>query len=419
MKTPHLHASLFFLSLTFYPVSGQWVNTEGPEISGAIYSLILHGTDLYAGAYPTMADFSGWYGGGVFSIAENGSSSWVAKGMEGHYVLSLVAYGNKLFAGLDSGLYCSSDNGMSWERSSLHNKPVSSLTVNENFIFAGTDSGVFRSADSGSTWNCVGQKNKWIVVLHATDETIFSGSHNGLFSSSGDNGITWSSVATGSPHGSIRTITAIGNELFVGTEMTSSSDTGGVFRSVKTDSTWTPWSSMNPELSAFYAINSLAGYNGWIFAGTADGLYISKDSGMSWSNTGLTGSIRSLCTGNGFIFAGRVVNLNSECVVWRRPLSDFEDSTHNLVSPKKPVAQPIFNMFSHTGSLTYTLSSAGFVRFGLYTLSGRAIAAAKKEYQQAGIHHIKLRGHQRLSGWYTVSLATNGYTVNRRVFLDH
>jgi hypothetical protein len=64
-------------------------------------------------------------------------------------------YGNDIFAGTDSGVFLSTNNGTSWVAvdSGLTEHEVYSIAVSGNNIFAGTYSGcIFLSVNKGKSW---------------------------------------------------------------------------------------------------------------------------------------------------------------------------------------------------------------------------------------------------------------------------
>src|SRR5215471_17093453 len=61
--------------------------------------------------------------------------------------------GNTLFAGTSpTGVFKSTNNGIAWNAANngIADKSVFSLIADNNFLFAGADSGVFRSPDNGA-----------------------------------------------------------------------------------------------------------------------------------------------------------------------------------------------------------------------------------------------------------------------------
>src|ERR1700679_3946017 len=108
MKNSNALLALFF-SLAFgtaSDVSAQWVQTSGPYGEG-ITALIASGSNLFAGTY----------GNGVFLSTDN-SASWnaVNGGLSGRAltVNALVEFDSDLFAGTDSGVSRTTNEGLSW-----------------------------------------------------------------------------------------------------------------------------------------------------------------------------------------------------------------------------------------------------------------------------------------------------------------
>ena len=128
----------------------QWVQTNGP-CGGHVYAFASIGTDLFAGLE-----------NGVYRSTNNGDSwTTVNAGIEPGTVQSLAVAGTKLFAGtLNNGVFLSTDNGGTWTAASsgLVKRMIYSLAImpegaGGTNMFAGTSGdGVYRSTNSGMTW---------------------------------------------------------------------------------------------------------------------------------------------------------------------------------------------------------------------------------------------------------------------------
>ncbi len=117
----------------------SWTAVDSGLTYSSVYSLVVSGTNLFAGTY----------GGGVFLSTNNGTS-WTAvdSGLTYSSVYSLVVSGTNLFAGTyGGGVFLSTNNGTSWTAvdSGLTDSVVASLAVSGANLFAGTySSGVWR-----------------------------------------------------------------------------------------------------------------------------------------------------------------------------------------------------------------------------------------------------------------------------------
>ena len=69
---------------------------------------------------------------------------------------------------------------------------IYTLAVSESVLFAGTDSGVFRSTDNGVSWAPCdsGLLKTQARIIEVNGSNLLAGMSNGLFLST-DNGISW------------------------------------------------------------------------------------------------------------------------------------------------------------------------------------------------------------------------------------
>ena len=138
-----------------------------------------------------------------------------------------------------------------WERTMEFYGNILSFTVCPDLggtdIFAGTDgSGVFKSTDNGTTWNNSGLADTSILSLESRSdgEYIFAGTYGSGVCRSMNRGLTWSASNIGLSNLIVRSISLISN-----------------------------------------------GAQGlYLFAGTAEGLFISYDFGINWSYIDFVGN---------------------------------------------------------------------------------------------------------------------------------
>ncbi len=141
--------------------------------------------------------FIGTNGGGVYRSSDN-VLNWnlVNNGLNGSLlsVYYLSVFGPSLFAAytedpssrLSYGTFLSTDRGVNW-------KPITTLTerasVVEAFVmigtnlFAGTNTGVYLSTDNGTTWVSVdsGLTNSFVTSLVVIGTNFFAGTHGEVF----------------------------------------------------------------------------------------------------------------------------------------------------------------------------------------------------------------------------------------------
>ncbi|MBL8207926.1 MAG: hypothetical protein JNM09_27075 [Blastocatellia bacterium] len=202
-------------------------------------------------------------------------------------VRALVVNGTTLFAGANSGVWSTADNGTTWTQvnSGLSTTDVRALVLSGTTLYAGTNGGgVFRSADNGATWTATntGLTNLIVLSLAGNGTDVYAGTYGGgVFRLSGT---TWTAVNTGlSETAQVYSLLINGNDVYAGGQLVVN-DTRHIYRSTDRGAKWTATGgtdasvSVNPPAQVYaMAVN---GTN--LFAATYDGLYRSTDSGTTW-----------------------------------------------------------------------------------------------------------------------------------------
>jgi photosystem II stability/assembly factor-like uncharacterized protein len=304
-KTP-LMKKIIYLFITFLILinhaNAQWQQTSLDN--NYVESLAIKGDTIVAGT-----------GDGSVYFSSNSGSSWEATGLTNTFfhVISLAISGNNIFAVLElAGVALSSDNGVTWievDSGLTDCGNVHCLAVKWDTIFAGTNSGVFLSTNNGGIWTQVnGLTDTVINALAVSGNNIYAGTTNGLFSST-DNGANWTALnigCTGYPYTNISSLFIAGDTIYAGTNC-------GVFFSTNNGDNW------YPAVTVFDAKSfTISGNN--IYAGVVGGVFLFSNNGNGWAsaNIGLTDKIvYSLAIFGSDIFAG------TNSGVLKRPLSDI------------------------------------------------------------------------------------------------
>ena len=281
-----------------------WQQTNGPY-GGAVHSLAINASNhIFAGT-----------DSGVYRSTNNGVL-WMAGGLTNISVSGLATSpGGNLFAGTYHGVYRSTDEGISWTQitTGLTDTLVSGIFVNETGrIFFGTfyDNGTFgtlyRSTDDGNSWISTGLMDVGFIsfAANAGGDIFVGAAYNPVVYRSTDNGGSWTNHWLGldySPDVSSLAIDSNGRLL-------AGMNYGGrvLWRSPDNGDSWTEVDLGLMGIS--YVSSLLVNSNGHIFAGTDNGILRSTDSGSNWSqiNSGLTDTVVTclLPNSNGYIFAG-------------------------------------------------------------------------------------------------------------------
>ncbi|MBI4671384.1 MAG: hypothetical protein HY741_06905 [Chloroflexi bacterium] len=248
---------------THMPVTSLAVHPRAPEI-------IFAGTYDPVGVYSTRDVHAGWQPDRT--------------GLPAAPVLALLARERELFAGTAAGLYRRAWDANYWERTD----PVPEVAVNAlassetGEIFAATDGrGIWTSDDDGKIWSRLpGLDDEALFSILPLDaQTFFAGTAgHGVFVTR-NRGTAWDHVARfeNAYAPLLARDPREAKTIFVGPR-------GGLYRSRDAGLTWDALGG-GIEKQIVYALLSYSSSNGdsHLLAGTAgDGLWVSRDDGMSW-----------------------------------------------------------------------------------------------------------------------------------------
>jgi len=274
------------LSLAGWASAGQNTWTEAGGLDSDINVIIAHPQEtgtLYAAGE-----------NGVFRSVDGGEWVSISEGLASSTVLSLAidggGDGDRMYAGLNAGLYTSDDGGQSWTPIGAVGPGILSLAVGpEGFVYAGTlGRGIHVSESAGAEWRTTDELSSSLVFDLTTtpvDGTAYAATASGLYRTQ-DGGLSWNLVGSDLRELSIRDIDLSKEDvetLFVGTFG------AGVFKSSDFGIHWAPINQGLDDLS----VRSLevSRRDRLLYAATSTGgFYRSSDGGQSWNpvNDGLT-----------------------------------------------------------------------------------------------------------------------------------
>ncbi len=242
---------------------------------------------------------AGTYGGGLFRTSDSGVT-WIPanSGARTPYLRALVTVDSSVFVATSGGgVQRSTDFGMSWGPSGtgMIFTWAWALAGVSSRLYCGTNgSGMFVSTNAGVTWSGIstGLQDPYSLSIAFIDTLIFVGAGHGVYRSS-DAGQSWNLTGLTSVY--VDALAVLGKTIIAG------SNDDGVHVSTDDGETWTisPASLTNPY------VNSLAVYKGLIFAGTNGGVFVSADTGASWTNIGLSPDwVMALAVADSFLVAG-------------------------------------------------------------------------------------------------------------------
>jgi photosystem II stability/assembly factor-like uncharacterized protein len=342
-------------------VGATWIDVSTGLGNGGIQALLFDGTTLFAG---TPADAVG-----IFR-STNGGTSWepAAAGLPvASLIRGQIAFGPHAFAGTEGdGIYRSSDHGNTWTKTDVNNsllahQLVFAFCAKDNALYAGAGNGIYKSTDGGTTFQRTLNGFPPNINVTAYSLTVSSGNIlaavnisfspsqglEGIFYSP-DDGSNWHQanlplqptfVSAVASDGTSRGYAGVYGQSFSVTGLYESTDAGITWASrtdvlqvdierlavkgsnVLASTLFTgffstdfgeTWGSSTPGVCLPFGCG-VATYtlrDDSIFAGNSAGMFLSTDSGASWTdiNQGFPTCpvpvVEASCADNNYLFAG-------------------------------------------------------------------------------------------------------------------
>jgi len=281
-----------------------WNAVNTGLISTDIYTIVANDSNVFA------ADL---YGGGVF-LSSNQGNSWQSRnnGLPFNSQYRVLLYtGTNLYAGTNHGLILSANNGSTWSISNANIAP-NCLTNSGTDLYAGSLQRVYKY--SGGNWyTSLSLFSGDLFSLGINGNSILAGTWGDGIYISNDTGYTWHAANNG-----INTAGIVYSFAFAGPNILAGTDNPyGFYISSDNGNSWIA-DSVFPG-TAYSMVKS--GTN--IFAAASGGVFLSTDSGLTWTdvNNGLPidhYEVRALAISGTDIYVGTLGG-----GVWRRPLSQM------------------------------------------------------------------------------------------------
>lgn len=293
--------SVFFqYSISTIKIKGNSIFVSGDYDSGDVlvshdfgmtwsrYNLGLIDTETNALSISGSTIYAGTDGGVYSSVNEGRSWREINNGLLSESVSAMISTGSSIMVSTyTNSIFQTGNDGISWDRvnNGIETKEIYSLLSDGSNVYCGNAEGIFLSKDLGKTWISKndGSSPLWVPTTFFNQGTkIFAGTNRRVIMVSEDRGETWSqhNKEVGFPANEwswIYSLSIEGSNIIVGTSY------HGIYTSFDNGNTWR---NTLTRVSTGTAVKSIIRTNSKIFAATTDGIYVSENSGASWTYLG-------------------------------------------------------------------------------------------------------------------------------------
>lgn len=346
--------------------------------------------------------FAGSFAAGVFRSADNGAS-WTETddGVTNRAINSLlVAPHGEVFVATQSGVFKSVDSGESWTKSDsgMTSKWTNDLCSDSSGrLFAATNGGgMFVSSDTGGSWLPVGGgviAPTIRKVVCGPNGAMYAGCYPGGVYRSSDTGVQWQFLSNAFSQGeSVETLAVDSSgHIAAATGLTlKCSDDNGI--------SWTTVSYAFPN-RLWTVFLDRAGH---IYQSTEGGkVYRSDDLGATWTDfsSGLPvngQAISSFAIGDdGYLFAGTGNGVYRSVESILSSVQGFDNLVREFnLAPNYP------NPFNPTTTITYSVPHRSYVFLAVFNILGQKLADLVDGEINAGVHEIRFDARSLASGVY-------------------
>ncbi len=390
--------AIFAVSCAASCAFGQWVQ-DSALVDGEYDCFLNTPTGLFCG-----------FPGGIIFSKENGIHWTPANtGLPSDFGITCLAqFDTTLFAGGgEYGVFRSMDAGKNWSPadSGVGNPYVYAFATIDTIIFCSSDGGVLRSTNNGSSWISAnsGIDGNTVYSFTTLGGVIYAGSSagTGVVYLSYDTGASWQSISAGLGGDKFDALAVEDTILYAGSVGDGRTAPCGVFMSTNGGLNWTARGLVDTGILAI----TLYGTN--LFAVTSYGIFLSKDNGANWIpyNSGLTNlGVLALTISGGYMVAG-----TNGSGVWRRPLSDLNQSTvseNNQTMESLPKSFP--NPFSQSTTINFSSTGNGTSQITILNLLGHQIAKLLDGELDSGEHSFVWDAMDMPPGTYYCVIHMNG-----------
>ena len=281
------------------------------------------------------------------------------------------------------------------------------------YIFVALDGGSSLLGSSsygrGTSWydQGVDNSNPFVFptfVAYNPAGNFFAGTNSALYESQGATGEYWGTSANNAISGA----PALGNSVHFGFNSTGygnnstiivggggsdGSGGGGLFLSTDNG---TQWTTITPPAANSNTIFALAiGPNGNIFAGmSTGGISVSADTGQTWTDISVAPGlpVNTLAIYNGAVYAG------TNSGVFQYQFESDGVATASAAPSSLTLDQNTPNPVSSSTNIQFSVPDAGPVSLRVFDVTGREVATVASGFYAPGTYNISLDAHQPY-GW--------------------
>ena len=302
---------------------------------------------------------------------------------------------------------------------------------NDNLLYTAT-SKIYKSTNGGTSWNALTDNLKSSTDLFTTmsisaveGNVIYAGisGYRGAADSSflfvtTNGGTAWTNVTGHLPGGTdFARVTADPKTKGTAYLAVLSGTSNHVLRTTDYGNTWTgldsPSNGFANVPTKVIAVDSTDGY---IYAGTYWGVYLSTDNGSDWTKFG-TGLPNAVVDEIAIQYSTHTLRVGTHGRgAWQI------DVTTGIASPSSSaytflVSQNYPNPFNPTTAISYQLQTKVHVTLIVYDLIGDRVATLVNEDQEPGTHQVTFDGSHLASGIYFYKLVAGNVVATKKMVL--
>ena len=358
-------------------------------------------------------------------VSEDGGRNWHKKYINEAGSLSgkVTVADGVIFAGINNGLYQSTDSGNSWVKIYSNYYGILRLTAYDKnnvaiLSYYGNSYFIIYTTDGGTNWTSTPYSQFSFDTQLMKDGKIFacgnyydstSNNHGSIYTSK-DYGHNWHLIDTKYKMNKIRAINKNDALAISNYEIYRSTDSGESWSIIRTS---------NDYFTYFDNFAFKDSINGTLKI--AYQLYNSNDAGLNWAKSDLSlptwGSISNMEYNN---FGDLIIVSGEGMCIYKNPDYGYQGKDVNEITEENmnvKLSQNYPNPFNPTTIISYTIPQSGFVQLNVYDMLGREVARLVNKEQQSGGYNIEFNASSLTSGVYFYRLKSGGFIKTKKLIL--